>query len=68
MLTLPDICDKLERMDEVTVLELLDIHSADIVAKFHDAIEERADYLEELMIIKMNKGNNELNYPAYVLK
>ena len=49
MLTLIDICDKLERLDEVTVLELLDIRSADIVAKFMDAIEERADYLEELL-------------------
>ena len=49
MLTLPDICDKLARLDEVTILELLDIRSADIVARFMDAIEDRADYLEELL-------------------
>ena len=49
MLTLPDICDKLERLDEVTILELLDIRSTDLVAKFMDAIEERADYLEDLL-------------------
>jgi len=46
-LTLPDIYDKLKRMDEVTLLELLNIHSSDIVDRFHDFIEERADYLEE---------------------
>ena len=49
MLTLLEICDKLERIDEVTVLELLDIRSTDIVAKFMDAIEERADYLEKIL-------------------
>jgi|TARA_R110000796_G_scaffold132168_1_gene247664 hypothetical protein len=49
MLTLLDICDKLERLDEVTVLELLEIQSADIVAKFMDAIEERADHLEKIL-------------------
>ena len=49
MLTLPDICDKLARLDEVTILELLEIRSEDIVAKFMDAIEERADYLEDLL-------------------
>ena len=46
-LTLPDIYDKLKRMDEVTLLELLNIHSSDIVDRFHDFIEDRADYLEE---------------------
>ena len=49
MLTLPDICDKLARLDEVTILELREIRSEDIVAKFMDAIEERADYLEEIL-------------------
>jgi hypothetical protein len=49
MLTLPDICDKLMRLDEVTLLELLEVRSSDIVARFMDEIEERADYLEELL-------------------
>lgn len=47
MLTLPDIYDKLKRMDEVTLLELLNIQSTDIVDRFQDFIEDRADYLEE---------------------
>jgi hypothetical protein len=59
-LTLLDICDKLERLDEVTVLELLDIRSADIVAKFMDAIEDRADYLEEILDDNYEQqGNND---------
>lgn len=49
MLTLPDIYDKLKRLDEVTVLELLEINSEEIVAKFQDKIEDMADYLEELL-------------------
>ena len=49
MLTLPDICDKLKRLDEVTILELLEINSDEIVAKFQDKIEDMADYLEELL-------------------
>ena len=49
MLTFPDICDKLKRLDEVTVLELLEINSEEIVAKFQDKIEDMADYLEELL-------------------
>jgi hypothetical protein len=49
MLTIPDICDKLKRLDEVTILELLEINSEEIVAKFQDRIEDMADYLEELL-------------------
>jgi hypothetical protein len=49
MLTFPDICDKLKRLDEVTILELLEINSEEIVAKFQDRIEDMADYLEELL-------------------
>ena len=49
MLTLPDICDKLKRLDEVTILELLEIDSEEIVSRFQDRIEDMADYLEELL-------------------
>ena len=47
MLTLHDICDKLKRLDEVTILELLEIESEEIVNRFMDKIEDMADYLEE---------------------
>ena len=49
MLTLPDICDKLKRLYEVTILELLEIDSEEIVSRFQDRIEDMADYLEELL-------------------
>ena len=47
MLTLRDLCDKLKRLDEVTLLEVLDISSEDIVDRFEDMIEEHYDQLEK---------------------
>lgn len=49
MLTLRDICDKLKLLDEVTLVELLEIRSEDIVERFIDEIEEMVDVLEELL-------------------
>jgi hypothetical protein len=49
MLTIPDICDKLKRLDEVTILELLEVNSEEIVSRFQDRIEDMADYLEEVL-------------------
>ena len=37
MLTIPDICDKLKRLDEVTILELLEVNSEEIVIRFQDS-------------------------------
>ena len=47
MLTLNDIRDKLKQIDEVSVLEILDIHSDELVNRFPDKIEERYEYLQE---------------------
>jgi hypothetical protein len=46
-LTLPEICDRLKSIDEVSLLEILNITSEDLVERFQDLIEERADNLEE---------------------
>lgn len=46
-LTLPELCDKLKDVDEITLLERLDITSEEIVNRFIDIIEERFDILEE---------------------
>ena len=46
-LTLVDIIDKLRMIDEVSLLEVLEITSEDIVDRFEDRIEERMDYLLE---------------------
>ena len=45
MLTLRDLCDKLKRLDEITLLEVLDITSEELVERFLDEIEERFDYI-----------------------
>ena len=46
-LTLYDISDLLRREDCVTILELLDISSDDLVDRFMDVIEDKADKIEK---------------------
>jgi hypothetical protein len=46
-LLLHEIKERLIDLDEITLLELLDINSEDIVEAFSDRIEERADKLEK---------------------
>lgn len=47
MLTLNDVLDRLKKIDEVSLLEVLDIDSNDIVDRFTDRVEERFDELQE---------------------
>ena len=44
-LTFGELKEKLQRVDEVTLLELLEIRSDDIVERFEDFIEEQQDKL-----------------------
>lgn len=46
-LLLHEIKERLTALDEITLLELLDITSEDLVELFSDRIEERADSLEK---------------------
>jgi len=46
-LTIHDIADLLKREDCVTILELLDIDSEELVNRFMDVLEERADRIEK---------------------
>lgn len=46
-LTVHDIADLLRREDCVTILELLNISSDDLVERFMDVIEDRADKIEK---------------------
>ena len=46
-LTIYDICDRLKNLDEISLLEVLDISSEEIVDRFSDKIEDKADELEE---------------------
>lgn len=45
-LTLVELKEKLIKLDEVTLLEVLEISSEDLVERFIDVIEERFDELE----------------------
>lgn len=47
MLTLVDVCDRLSRVDEISVLEILEINSTDLVEAFKDKIEDNYDELAE---------------------
>tara|TARA_R110000803_G_scaffold42147_4_gene90567 strand:+ start:2334 stop:2498 length:165 start_codon:yes stop_codon:yes gene_type:complete len=42
-----DILEKLEQLDEITLLEILDITSQDIVAKFSNRINNRLSEFQE---------------------
>ena len=51
--TFPELCTELTRLDETTLLEILEITSNEIVDKFQDKIEENLDSL--LLLIEENK-------------
>lgn len=44
-LTFEELKEKLQRVDEVTLLELLDIRSDDIIERFEDFIEDKQEQL-----------------------
>ena len=44
MLTQKDIRDRLKKLDETTLLEILEISSEEIVDRFDDKIDEREEY------------------------
>ena len=46
MFTLEDIKDKLKQLDEVTLMEVLEITSEDLVDRFVDRIEQKQETLE----------------------
>lgn len=46
-LTLPEILERLKRLDETTLLEVLEISSEDILERFVDKVEDRFEELEE---------------------
>ena len=46
-LTFNDLKDRLRALDEVTLLELLDLKSDDIVDRFEDLIEDKQEQLEK---------------------
>jgi hypothetical protein len=47
--TLRDIIDKLKQFDEITLLELLDISSEELLERFIDKVENNFEQLEDLI-------------------
>ena len=47
--TLRDIIDKLKQFDEITLLEMLDISSEELLERFIDKVENNFEQLEELI-------------------
>jgi len=46
-LTFEEIKERLKRLDEVTLLEVLNISSEELVERFDDIIEDKQEELEE---------------------
>jgi hypothetical protein len=47
LITITDLCERLKRIDEVTLLELLHLRSEDIVDRFEDIIIKKSFELQE---------------------
>ena len=47
--TLEELKERLAGLDEVTLMELLDIHSDELVEAFEDKIEEEQDKLKRVL-------------------
>jgi hypothetical protein len=48
-LTLDELKERLAGLDEITLMELLDIHSDELVEAFEDKIEEEQDKLKRML-------------------
>lgn len=48
-LTLEELKERLAGLDEVTLMEILDIHSDELVEAFEDKIEEEQDKLKRML-------------------
>ena len=46
-----------ETLDEVTILEILDIHADELVEAFSDKIEERYDYIVAQLELEQDADN-----------
>ena len=46
-LVLSELLEKLKRLDEISLLELLEINSEDLVERFFDKIESKLNILED---------------------
>jgi len=56
-MTTNSLANKLRNVDEISLLEVLRITSDDIVDRFSDYIEARADYLEDEFLDEDNEDD-----------
>jgi hypothetical protein len=47
--TLEELKERLSMLDEITLMEILDIHSDELVEAFEDRIEEQQDKLKRML-------------------
>ena len=47
MLTFIDVCDRLKQQDEISILEILEINSDELVDRFKDRVEENYEELAD---------------------
>ena len=52
-----------ETLDEVTILEILDIHADELVEAFSDKIEERYDYIVAQLELEQDVDTESESYP-----
>ena len=52
-----------ETLDEVTILEILDIHADELVEAFSDKIEERYDYIIAQLELENDDTTDSSNNP-----
>ena len=50
-----------ETLDEVTILEILDIHADELVEAFSDKIEERYDYIVAQLELEQDESESDPN-------
>ena len=50
-----------ETLDEVTILEILDIHADELVEAFSDKIEERYDYIVAQLELEQDSDEKDMD-------
>ena len=59
MLVFEEVLEELKRVDEITLLEMLDVTSEEIVNHFRDKIEDNIDKFQQYVI---NNREDIINY------
>lgn len=47
IMTFTELCQKLEQLDEISVMEILDVSAEDLVARFEDRVELHMERIQK---------------------